>query len=145
MGATYCMACGQALAEYRRSNRRYCSGLCRVRAFRIRVAGYKSRHTLMPAGGSICEELGPARLLDIRLKLNCSQEQIARLLCVSFATVNRWERGRSMPAGTVAEVYRALAIALKGGSTPVEILGSGGGDRGMILHRIFQAAYGTSR
>lgn len=34
---------------------------------------------------------------EIRSKLNMSQEQLARELQVSFATVNRWENGKNSP------------------------------------------------
>lgn len=35
--------------------------------------------------------------LETRLKLNLSQEMLARKLDVSFATINRWENGKSVP------------------------------------------------
>lgn len=34
---------------------------------------------------------------ETRLKLNLSQEMLARKLDVSFATVNRWENGKAVP------------------------------------------------
>ena len=34
---------------------------------------------------------------EIRIELNISQEQLARELHVSFATVNRWENGKNNP------------------------------------------------
>lgn len=34
---------------------------------------------------------------EIRTQLNISQEQLARELHVSFATVNRWENGKNNP------------------------------------------------
>ena len=37
------------------------------------------------------------RCLDVRMKLNLSQEMLARKLDVSFATVNRWEKGKALP------------------------------------------------
>ena len=37
------------------------------------------------------------RCLEVRMKLNLSQEMLARKLDVSFATVNRWESGRCHP------------------------------------------------
>ncbi len=43
----------------------------------------------------------PERLLALRAALGLSQEQLARRLGVSFATVNRWERARTVP-GTAA-------------------------------------------
>jgi transcriptional regulator with XRE-family HTH domain len=38
------------------------------------------------------------RLRLIRARLGLSQEQLAHQLGVSFATVNRWETGRSQPS-----------------------------------------------
>lgn len=35
--------------------------------------------------------------LETRLKLNLSQEMLARKLDVSFATINRWENGKTLP------------------------------------------------
>jgi type I restriction enzyme M protein len=39
-----------------------------------------------------------ARIRMLRARLGLSQEQLARRLSVSFATVNRWETGRSRPS-----------------------------------------------
>ena len=38
------------------------------------------------------------RCLQVRLRLNLSQEMFAQKLGVSFATVNRWENGKSIPS-----------------------------------------------
>lgn len=38
------------------------------------------------------------KLLKVRLKLNISQEALAKELNVSFATVNRWEKGHTKPS-----------------------------------------------
>ncbi len=35
--------------------------------------------------------------LETRLRLNLSQEKLAKKLGVSFATVNRWEKGKTQP------------------------------------------------
>ncbi len=37
-------------------------------------------------------------LIRLRAKLNLSQEKLAILLKVSFATINRWENGISEPS-----------------------------------------------
>lgn len=37
------------------------------------------------------------KLIAARAKLNLSQEAMARALDVSFATINRWERGKTNP------------------------------------------------
>jgi len=37
------------------------------------------------------------KLLLIRARLHLSQEALARELDVSFSTINRWEKGKSVP------------------------------------------------
>lgn len=36
-------------------------------------------------------------IFEIRKRLNASQEELARMIGISFATVNRWENGHSVP------------------------------------------------
>ena len=86
--------------------------------------------------------LTPARLIEIRRLLGLAQEGMARLLSVSFATVNRWENGHSSPTGTMLEVYRALDTALCAGKSARQILGTTPADPGRLLYRIFKVAYG---
>lgn len=38
------------------------------------------------------------RIKEVREELNLSQEDLARALGVSFATVNRWENDRTKPS-----------------------------------------------
>jgi transcriptional regulator with XRE-family HTH domain len=80
------------------------------------------------------------RLSSIRKTLGLSQERLARILGVSFASVNRWENGRGAPSGIVLEVYLALDAALKNGRTAEQILGEDARP-GMLLYRIFRNAY----
>ncbi len=49
------------------------------------------------------------RLRLLRARLGFSQEQLARQLGVSFATVNRWEAGRSRPSARALRAIDALA------------------------------------
>lgn len=44
----------------------------------------------------------------VRTQLNLSQEKLAVLLEVSFATVNRWEKGRAMPSYVAQERFNVL-------------------------------------
>lgn len=37
-------------------------------------------------------------VLEIRKKLNITQEQLAQELSISFSTVNRWENGHTSPS-----------------------------------------------
>lgn len=50
-----------------------------------------------------------ATLRTIRAKLDLTQEQLAERLGVSFATVNRWEGGTTMPQKAARETISALA------------------------------------
>ena len=86
--------------------------------------------------------LPPRRLVEIRKSLDMSQEEMARLLGVVFATVNRWENGHSSPTGAAMEVYRALDMALRAGKSARQILGTEPTDLGRLYHRIFRVAYG---
>ena len=38
------------------------------------------------------------RVKDVRRQLGLSQEELAHALGVSFATVNRWENGKTVPS-----------------------------------------------
>jgi DNA-binding transcriptional regulator YiaG len=40
----------------------------------------------------------PEQVKDVRQQLQLSQEELAHALGVSFATVNRWENGKSAPS-----------------------------------------------
>ena len=51
----------------------------------------------------------PATLRSIRSSLSLTQEQFAERLGVSFATVNRWEGGKSAPQRAALEVIEKLA------------------------------------
>src|SRR5579875_1292696 len=59
-----------------------------------------------------------ATLRAIRAKLNLTQEQLAERLGVSFATVNRWEGGTTMPQKAARETIAALAR--EAGVEPIE-------------------------
>ena len=58
-----------------------------------------------PPGGGPAEPPA-ARLRQLRAERGLSQEQLAHLLGVSFATVNRWETGRTQMS---ARARQALA------------------------------------
>ncbi len=63
-----------------------------------------------------------ARLRGLRARLGLSQEQLARELGVSFATVNRWESGRtrmSARAGRAIAAFEARAAAAPTSPLPV--------------------------
>jgi non-specific serine/threonine protein kinase len=59
-----------------------------------------------------------ARLRLLRTRLGLSQEQLARRLSVSFATVNRWESGRSQPSARASRALAELEASVGGLSPP---------------------------
>ena len=81
------------------------------------------------------------QLAAIRKKIGLTQEQMARLLNVSFVSVNRWERARSSPTGPTVDLYLALDAALRVGHSPESIRQAANHDRGGFLYRLFQMAY----
>ena len=48
----------------------------------------------------------PECVKEVRRKLGLSQEDLAHALGVSFATVNRWENGKTMPSKMAKTVWK---------------------------------------
>ena len=89
--------------------------------------------------------LDAARLAAIRTRLGLSQEQMARLLGVSFASVNRWEGNHSSPTGPTLDLYLALDAAIRAGHTPSAILAAANNERGVFLYTLFRMGYSATR
>jgi transcriptional regulator with XRE-family HTH domain len=89
--------------------------------------------------------MDPTHLAAIRRRLGLPQEQMARLLGVSFVSVNRWEGGHSSPTGPIRDLYLALEAAIKAGHAPQTILQASNGERGAFLYTLFRMAYSRSR
>jgi len=86
--------------------------------------------------------LDQARLAAIRQQLGLSQEQMARILGVSFASVNRWEGGQSSPAGVTRDLYQAIDAALRSRHPARTIVEAANNERGVFLYTLFRMAYG---
>jgi len=89
--------------------------------------------------------LDAGHLAAIRRKIGLPQEHMARLLGVSFASVNRWEGGQSTPAGPIRDLYLALDAAIKGGNSAEAILRAANNERGAFLYTLFKMAYSRPR
>ncbi len=89
--------------------------------------------------------LDPNRLSAIRTRLGLSQESMARVLGVSFASVNRWEGGHSAPTGPNLDLYVALDAALRAGFSAESIRNAANAERGKFLYSLFRMAYGNTR
>jgi transcriptional regulator with XRE-family HTH domain len=85
--------------------------------------------------------LDAAKLAATRKKLNLSQEQMARLLGVSFVSVNRWEGSHSSPTGPTLDLYVALDAAIRAGNSPEAIRQAANNERGAFLYSLFRMAY----
>jgi transcriptional regulator with XRE-family HTH domain len=85
--------------------------------------------------------LNSKALAAIRARLGLSQEQMARLLGVSFASVNRWEAAHSSPTGPTMDLYKALAAAIRAGHSPEAIRNAANAERSAFLLALFQMGY----
>jgi transcriptional regulator with XRE-family HTH domain len=91
------------------------------------------------------EPLTSKRLVKIRSALGLTQEKLATLLGCSWVSVSRWEQGHSSPLPAVADIYRALDDALRGGHPATQIIEAARSDRGAFLQRLFTMAYGAPK
>lgn len=85
------------------------------------------------------------QLTSIRTRMDLTQEQMARLLGVSFASVNRWEGGHSSPTGPTRDLYLALDAAIRAGNAPQSICRAADSERGTFLYTLFRMGYGRTR
>jgi transcriptional regulator with XRE-family HTH domain len=85
------------------------------------------------------------RLRKLRVRLDMSQEGLARLLGISFATVNRWEtiEGATGPRGTILSVLTALEEGLRRDPMlPGHLASWSQQGQPYLLQRLFNLAYG---
>ena len=88
-----------------------------------------------------CMLLDHKSLAAVRTRLGLSQEQMAHLLGVSFASVNRWEAGHSGPTGPTMDLYNALNAAIRAGHSQEAIRKAANAERGVFLLTLFQMGY----
>lgn len=62
----------------------------------------------------------PETVKEVRRQLGLSQEELAHALGVSFATVNRWENGKTVPS-KLAQRQFALFCEAKGIDSGLEV------------------------
>jgi transcriptional regulator with XRE-family HTH domain len=67
-----------------------------------------SRPADNPSVDGVGGPMTPQAIKKLREYLHLTQEAFASILGVSFATVNRWENGKSVPTGDYARVLQTL-------------------------------------
>jgi len=50
----------------------------------------------------------PDAIIKLRVKLNVSQTELAKILGVSFSSINRWEKGKYAPTIIAKEKLKVL-------------------------------------
>ncbi|WP_255199602.1 helix-turn-helix domain-containing protein [Marinobacter lutaoensis] len=55
----------------------------------------------------------PETVKEVRRQLALSQEELAHALGVSFATVNRWENGKTVPSKLAQRQFEAFCERMK--------------------------------
>lgn len=55
----------------------------------------------------------PETVKQVRRRLGLSQEELAQALGVSFATVNRWENGKTVPSKLAQRQFEQFCAAQK--------------------------------
>lgn len=66
----------------------------------------------------------PETVKEVRRRLGLSQEGLARALGVSFATVNRWENGKTVPSKLAQRQFEQFCHARKISTSPNSATGS---------------------
>lgn len=59
------------------------------------------------------DEFNNERIRKLRMELNMTQESFAHEIGVTFATVNRWENGRTTPNKVAQKVLRLMEKRLR--------------------------------
>ena len=57
--------------------------------------------------------MSPGEIKRLRETLGLTQQHFAAVMCVAFATVNRWEKGRCVPSPVFRLRLRELRLRLK--------------------------------
>ena len=85
------------------------------------------------AYATVCSEVRtmmfPIIVQTVRRELKMSQEDLARALNISFATVNRWENGKTHPNKLTKIVFFDFCVKL--GLDIEKLKGEEGGGRGV--------------
>ena len=66
-------------------------------------------------------EFGAEAVRRLRLSLECSQEEFAKIMGVTVATLSRWETGKAAPRGRNESLFAFLRQRLESGVSPITL------------------------
>jgi transcriptional regulator with XRE-family HTH domain len=87
----------------------------------------------------------PARVRKIRRALGFTQEEFARVLWVTYTTLNRWEAGRAAPTGMHLRILKLLEGNLARPSFQAALRDPRATDPMFMSHRMLEPLYGRRR
>lgn len=87
----------------------------------------------------------PGRVRRIRKATGFTQEEFARLLWVTYTTLNRWEAGRAAPTGMHLRILKLLEENLAHPSFREALQDPRASDPMFLLHRMLEPLYQESR
>lgn len=64
------------------------------------------------------QQISGDRIRELRQEMGLTQEEFARVVAVTFSTVNRWENGHAKPSKLARRALETLADSLHGGAAP---------------------------
>jgi len=83
----------------------------------------------------------PARVRRIRRAIGFTQEEFARILWVTYTTLNRWEAGRSAATGMHLRILKLLEENLGQASFQAALRDPRASDPMLLLHRMIEPLY----
>ena len=63
------------------------------------------------------QQISGDRIRELRQEMGLTQEEFARVVAVTFSTVNRWENGHAKPSKLARRALETLAGTLAGPAT----------------------------
>jgi transcriptional regulator with XRE-family HTH domain len=96
----------------------------------------------VPFEGKSKGRMTPARVRRIRRAMEFTQEDFARVLWVTYTTLNRWEAGRAAPTGMHLRTLRLLEENLARPSFRAALRDPRSSDPMFLLHKMLQPLYG---
>jgi transcriptional regulator with XRE-family HTH domain len=94
-----------------------------------------------PMRRAIARKMSPSQIRKIRKAIGFSQEQLARLLWVTYSTINRWEAGRAAPFGLHLRILLLLKEKISNPAFRATLRDPRSADPSFLLYRLLDFSY----